>query len=222
MTSWIRRKAPAKTPPAAALARPAEAVTAATPPVTLSARGIGDRSGAPARGSAGRTGTSDRERWVEATSVASKAIRASLPVPSAAMKRWWRCSIAGWGWSVTIASLSSSAASRVITFGETRTSESPTLISPRQTSGSSSPVGRPRSRCGSGSVERRAWRIRYASAGPMVATYSSLLRTTAIPIPIGPSSPVPWRASRSRWWFSRLLAEAIAFSMQTRMPADSS
>ena len=35
-----------------------------------------------------------------------------------------------------------------MTFGETRTSESPTEISPRQTSGSRSPVGRPRSRCG--------------------------------------------------------------------------
>ena len=39
-------------------ARPAEAWTAATPPVTLSASGIGERSGAPASGSAGRTGTS--------------------------------------------------------------------------------------------------------------------------------------------------------------------
>ncbi len=64
------------------------------------------------------------------------------------------------GWSVSIASLSSSGPSFATTFGETRTSESPTEISPRQTSGSMSPDGRPRSRCGSGSVESRAWRIR--------------------------------------------------------------
>jgi len=84
----------------------------------------------------------------------------SLAAPSAVTKRWWRCSIAGCGWSVTIASFSSSGPSRAMTLGETRTSESPTEISPRQTSGSRSCVGRPRSRWGSGSVERRAWRIR--------------------------------------------------------------
>ena len=50
---------------------------------TLSARGIGERSGAPASGSAGRTGTSVRARLVDDTSVASKAIAPSLPEPSA-------------------------------------------------------------------------------------------------------------------------------------------
>ena len=103
----------------------------------------------------------------------ASAARASRPPPSPrsrssrrcrrrrpSTKRWWRCSIADCGWSVTIASLSSSGPSWAMTFGETRTSESPTVISPRQTSGSRSVVGRPRSRCGSGSVDRRASRIR--------------------------------------------------------------
>ena len=57
------------------------------PSVTLSARGIGDRSGAPASGSGGRTGTRVREREVIGTSVASKAIAPSLPPPPAVMKR---------------------------------------------------------------------------------------------------------------------------------------
>ena len=122
--------------------------------------------GAPASGSAGRTGTRIRPRVVGATSVASNAIAPSLPEPSAALKRWWRCSIADCGWSVTIASLSSSGPSWATMFGEISTSESPTVTSPRQTSGSSPFDGRPRSRCGSGSVESRAWRMRYASAGP--------------------------------------------------------
>ena len=47
---------------------------AANPPATVSASGMGERSGIPASGSAGRTGTSVRDLWVEATSVASKAI----------------------------------------------------------------------------------------------------------------------------------------------------
>jgi hypothetical protein len=64
------------------------------------------------------------------------------------------------GWSVTIASLSSSGPSLATMFGEISTRESPTVISPRQTSGSSPFDGSPRSRWGSGSVERRAWRIR--------------------------------------------------------------
>jgi len=53
----------------------------------LSASGIGERSGAPASGSAGRTGTSVRARLVDDTSVASKAIAPSLPAPSAETKR---------------------------------------------------------------------------------------------------------------------------------------
>ncbi len=147
-------------PPAATLALPAAAVTAVPAAATLSASGIGERSGAPASGSAGRTGTGARPRAVAETSAASKAIAPSLPAPPSATNRWWRCSMADCGWSVSIASLSSSAPSLAITFGEMRTSESPTETSPRQTSGSRSPEGRPRSRCGSGSVDRRAWRMR--------------------------------------------------------------
>ena len=146
--------------PAATRAPSAAAVIATPAAWTLSARGIGDRSGAPASGSAGRTGTSERPRVVGATSVASNAMAPSLPAPSAARKRWWRCSIADCGWSVTMASLSSSAPSRATMLGEIRTSESPTVTSPRHTSGSRSLVGSPRSRWGSGSVERRAWRMR--------------------------------------------------------------
>ena len=198
----------------------ADWLTAAAPAVTLSASGIGERSGDPASGSAGLTGTSLRCLVVADTSVASKAIAPSLPVPSAAMKRWWRCSIADWGWSVTMASLSSSGPSRATRFGEARTTESPTDTSPRQTSGSISVVGRPRSRWGSGRVDRRAWRMRYASAGPTVTTYSSLPRTTAAATPIGPLVSSP--PSRSRWWPSFLLAALIAFDRQTAMPADSS
>ena len=109
-----------------------------------------------------------------------------------------------------------------MTFGEMRTSELPTATSPRQTSGSSSPAGRPRSRCGSGRVESRAWRMRYASAGPTVATYISLPRTTATATPIGPLPSFDLRPRRSAWWASRLLAVMIAFWRQTRIPADSS
>ena len=74
------------------------------------------------------------------------------------------------GWSVTSASLRASVPTRATTLAETRQSESPTDSSPRQTSGSSSVTGRPRSPFGSGSVDSRAWRMRYASAGPTVAT----------------------------------------------------
>ncbi len=85
--SWTRWTSRVTSPPAAVRARVAEACTAATPPVTLSARGMGERSGTPASGSAGLTGTSVRDRWVDATSVASNAIIASLPLPSAAKNR---------------------------------------------------------------------------------------------------------------------------------------
>ncbi len=208
--------------PAAALALLAAAVTAPPAAATLSASGIGERSGAPASGSAGLTGTSVRDLDVAETSAASNAIAPSLPDPSAATNRWWRCSMADCGWSVSIASLSSSTPSLDMTLGEISTRESPTATSPRQTSGSSSPAGRPRSRCGSGSVDRRAWRMRYASAGPTVATYISLPRTTATATPIGPFPSVVLRPSRSAWWASRLLAVAMAFWRQTRIPADSS
>ena len=160
MNSWTRATTRSRAPPAAFLALPAALVTAAEAACTLSASGIGERSGAPARGSAGRTGTRVRVRLVWATSVASKAIAPSEPEPSAATNRAWRCSIADCGWSVSIASLSSSAPSRATMLGDTSTSESPTEISPRQTSGSRPDEGRPRSRWGSGRVERRAWRIR--------------------------------------------------------------
>ncbi len=155
-----RATARSMAPPAADLALPAAALTAMPAAWTLSASGIGERSGAPASGSAGRTGTRVRARLVEDTSVASNAIAPSLPEPSAATNRWCRCSMADCGWSVSIASLSSSEPSLAMTFGDTSTSESPTAISPRQTSGSSAPDGRPRSRCGSGSVDSRAWRMR--------------------------------------------------------------
>ena len=222
MKPWTRSTTRSMAPPAADRALPAAALTAMPAAWTLSASGIGDRSGAPASGSAGRTGTSVRARLVDDTSVASKAMAPSLPEPSAATNRWWRCSIADCGWSVSIASLSSSAPSLAMTLGDTSTSESPTEISPRQTSGSSAPDGSPRSRCGSGSVDSRAWRMRYASAGPTVATYISLPRTTATPIPIGPLPSDVLSPSRSAWWARRLLAVAIAFWMHTRMPANSS
>ena len=65
--------------PAASRARVAPAPSAAAPAVTESASGIGERSGAPASGSAGRTGTSVRAFCVAPTSVASKAMAPSLP-----------------------------------------------------------------------------------------------------------------------------------------------
>ena len=132
--------------PATTRALSAAADIAAPAAWTLSASGIGERSGAPASGSGGRTGTRTRPRVVGATSVASNAIAPSLPAPSAARNRWWRCSIADWGWSVTMASFSSSAPSRATMFGEMSTSESPTVTSPRQTSGSRPLDGSPRSR----------------------------------------------------------------------------
>ena len=56
--------------------------------MTLSASGIGERSGTPASGSGAWTGTSFRWRLVAETSVASIAIAASLlPAPPAARKR---------------------------------------------------------------------------------------------------------------------------------------
>ena len=58
--SWIRQTDRWKPLPAASRARVADAPMAAAPAVTESARGMGDRSGAPARGSSGRTGTSVR------------------------------------------------------------------------------------------------------------------------------------------------------------------
>ena len=110
MRSWTRVDGPLDRAAGGDRALPAAALTAIPAAWTLSASGIGERSGAPASGSAGRTGTSVRARLVDDTSVASKAIAPSLPEPSAATNRWWRCSIADCGWSVSIASLSSSGA----------------------------------------------------------------------------------------------------------------
>ena len=221
--SWRRHTARWKPLPAALRARVADALIAAAPAVTESASGMGDRSGAPASGSSGRTGTSVRDLCVAPTSLASNATAPSLPLPSAATNRAWRCSIADCGWSVTRASLSASVPTRATTFAETRHSESPTESSPRQTSGSSSSAGSPMSRFGSGSVDSRAWRMRYASAGPTVATYSSRPRTTATATPIGPA-PSAWcpRPYRSRWCASRLLATPMTLIRHWRMPADSS
>ena len=158
--SWIRHTERWIPVPAASRAFAAPAPTAAAAPTVASASGMGPRSGAPASGSAGRTGTRDLALWVAPTSVASKANAPSLPLPSAATNRACRCSMADWGWSVTSASLSESVPIRATTLDATRHSESPTLSSPRQTSGSSSPTGRPRSPLGSGRVDRRAWRMR--------------------------------------------------------------
>src|SRR5664280_917802 len=219
--SWSWSASPASPLPTAARARPAPDETAARPSPTESASGIGERSGRPASGSGGRTGTR-RPRWVVAdTSPASRASAASLPLPPAATKRWWRCSIAACGCSVTTASLSSSGPSFAVRLDETSTSESRTAISPRHTSGVTSSIGSPLARAASGSVSRWACRTRYASAGPVVTTYSSLPRTTARPIPIGPVGPVP-RPRRSRWARRRRFAARIAFSRQTTRPADSS
>ena len=212
----IRRTVRPAAPPAAVFALLADWLTAAAPALTPSASGIGERSGEPASGSGGLTGTSRRCFAVAETSVASRAIAPSLPDPSAAMYWWWRCSVADCGWSVTRASLTASDPSRATRFGDARRSESPTEISPRQTSGSSSAAGRPRSRFGSGRVASRAWRMRYASAGPTVTTYSSLPRTTAAATPIGPLVSSP--PSRSRWWAIFLFAALIALARQTAMP----
>src|SRR5207342_1805431 len=78
--SWTPPKNRPAAPPAAVRAWRADCWTAAAPAVTLSARGIGDLSGVPARGSGGLTGTSLRCFVVADTSVASNAIAPSLPV----------------------------------------------------------------------------------------------------------------------------------------------
>ena len=96
-------------------------------PSTVSASGIGDLSGAPASGSAGRTGTSVLALCVAPTSLASNARAPSLPLPSAATNRAWRCSIADCGWSVTSASLRASVPILATMFADTRHSESPTV-----------------------------------------------------------------------------------------------
>lgn len=158
--SWTLPTARVKELPAASFALPAVAVTAAAPAVTPSASGIGDLSGAPARGSAGRTGTSVRCLNVAPTSAASNAKAPSEPVPSAAVNRAWMCSIADCGCRVTRASFRVSVPIRPTTLRDTRHSESPTLNSPRQTSGSRPSLGMPRSPLGSGSVDSRAWRMR--------------------------------------------------------------
>ena len=116
--------------PAALRARVAPAPIAAALDVTVSASGIGDLSGAPASGSAGRTGTSDFDLYVAPTSFASNASAPSLPLPSAATKRACRCSIADCGWSVTSASLRASVPILATMFADTRHSESPTESSP--------------------------------------------------------------------------------------------
>ena len=106
--SWRRQIARWKPLPAALRARVAPAPIAAALDVTVSASGMGDLSGAPASGSAGRTGTSDLDLYVAPTSFASNASAPSLPLPSAATNRACRCSIADCGWSVTSASLRAS------------------------------------------------------------------------------------------------------------------
>ncbi len=149
--------APPAALPAAERARLAPELTAATPPPTESASGIGERSGVPASGSGGRAGTR-RPRWlVDETSTASMAIAPSLPEPPAATNCPWTRSIAAWGCSVLSASFSSSVPSVAVMLRETRTSVSPAATSPRQMCGASSAVGRVTSALGSGSVSRCAW-----------------------------------------------------------------
>ena len=143
--------------PAADRARLAPELTAATPPAAESASGIGDRSGVPASGSGGRTGTR-RPRWlVDEISTASMAIAPSLPAPPAAVKRPWTRSIAACGCIVLMASFSSSVPSAAVMFRETRTSVSPGATSPRQMCGARSSAGRSMAALGSGSVSRCAW-----------------------------------------------------------------
>ena len=81
---------------------------------------------------------------------------ASEPSPPAATNRWWRCSTADCGWSVTTAFLSSSVPTTSTRLREHRTSESPTEKSPRQTSmRTSSGAGSPSPGSCSG-ISRRA------------------------------------------------------------------
>ena len=106
--SWRRHTKRWKPLPAASRAFAAFAPTAAAAPTAESASGIGPRSGAPASGSSGRTGTRVRDLWVAPTSLASNATAPSEPRPSAAANRAWRCSMADCGWSVTSASFRAS------------------------------------------------------------------------------------------------------------------
>ena len=200
---------PANTPPGGAFARAAPMpCTAATPPATLSASGIGERSGVAGQ-RLRRPDRDERPRPVRGGDLRRlECDQRVAAVPSAARKRWWRCSIAGCGWSVTIASLSSSGDRRVMTFGETRTSESPTLISPRQTSGSRSPVGQAAlavrigqrretslaDQVGLGRADRRDIQLVVADDGD---------RDPDRAVVAGPVQ----RRARSRWWLSRLFAE---------------
>ena len=87
MSSWTRPTTFSMAPPAATRALPAAALTATPAAWTLSASGIGERSGAPASGSAGLTGTGARPRAVAETSPASNAIAPSLPAPPSATNR---------------------------------------------------------------------------------------------------------------------------------------
>ena len=125
-------------------------------------RRAGSASGPAGRPAARRGGPAPASgpcAWRRPRSPRTRAPR-RCPSPSAATNRAWRCSIADCGWSVTSASLRASVPTLATTFADTRHSESPTLSSPRHTSGSSTSTGRPRSRLGSGSVDRRAWRMR--------------------------------------------------------------
>ena len=60
---------------------------------------MGERSGIPASGSAGRTGTGTTPARETAISAASMIITPSLPVPVPAWKRAVSCSAADWGWN---------------------------------------------------------------------------------------------------------------------------
>ena len=171
-----------------------------------------------------RPGRARCRLYVDATSAASNAIAPSEPVPSAATNRWWRCSIADCGWSVTSASRRSSRPTRSATFAETSATVSPTPISPAPhlrrdllRREAALPV-----RVGQREEPRLADEVRVDRPDRQRRTARSP-RTTATPIPTGPASSVTGpRPSRSRCARSRLFAERTAFARTTWIPADSS
>ena len=99
--------------PAAERARLAPADTAATPPPTESASGIGERSGRAGE-RLGRAGGDERGRAGRRRDLGRLDGDGAVAARSRRRPRsaWWRCSIAACGWSVTTASFSSSRAER--------------------------------------------------------------------------------------------------------------
>ena len=189
---------------------------------------VGERDrravGAPASGSAGRTGTSVRAagRRARPRSPRTRWPRRE-PEPSAARNRAWRCSIADCGWSVSIASLSSSAPRRATMFGrgEHERVADRDLAAPHVRLEPARGQAALAVRVGQRREAGLADEVGLRRARPSRRT-SRCRGTTATPTPIGPLPSADLRPSRSAWWISRLLAVAIAFLRQTRIPADSS